>query len=50
MAKFLKKSKGDRYEINLEGRRPAASDRHGLRRAAKDEAVVQDYGSFTSLI
>ena len=40
MAKFLKKSKGDRYEINLDGRRPA-SDRRGLRKAARDEAAMQ---------
>ena len=49
MAKFLKKSKGDRYEINLDGRRPA-SDRRGLRKAARDEAAMQDYGRFTSLL
>jgi hypothetical protein len=42
------KSKGDRYDINLEGRRPA--DGRGLRKAEREGAAVQDYGSFTSLL
>ena len=51
MARFLKKSPGDRYDINLEGRRPA--DGRGLRKAERDgerERPIQDYGSFTSLL
>ena len=49
MSRFLKKGGGDRYEINLEGRR-SSPDGRGLRRAAKDSAALQDYGSFTSLL
>jgi hypothetical protein len=49
MAKFLRKGRGDHYEINLEGRR-GGGDSRGLRRQAKEGAAIQDYGSFTSLL